>query len=230
MIKLFFFYSIDNCAIWETTLASASWGQLRFVTIWSPIAIVWLCRVSIEFESGGRPKWPGVQNYNTWDNFGKERRGSDSIWFDLNRMEGKLTERAMQKCCSSLQRDTFVAARLWHFYQQLLWLAPSQRTGSKLTFRKLGTVWWGFGGTWMQSRWTMLPGLTISWPALEKQDNGTFVAIIGGLSEDAIIYGNNWKSEVDDTSQGSRDLQSLQTQSGEGGSQGSLLCKSWTLS
>ena len=33
----------------------------------------------------------------------------------------------------------------------------------------------------------MLPGLTISWPALEKGDYDTCVAIIQGLSEGAII-------------------------------------------
>ena len=39
---------------------------------------------------------------------GEAQPGSDSIWFDLNRMEAELTERAMQKCsqrhicCNSL--------------------------------------------------------------------------------------------------------------------------------
>ena len=70
----------------------------------------------------------------------------------------------------------------------------------------------------------MLPGLTISWPALEKRDYDTSVEIIGGLSQGAIID-KVFEDEVDGTFQGSRGLQSLQTQSGEAGSQGNPLYK-----
>ena len=186
--KAFLFQCIDNCAISNTTLALASRGHSRCVTI--SYCHCWtLCC----FHRIGERCWcwwwstkvARVQNYNTWDNFGmEERRGrpariqSGLIWIGRRQSWQKREGDAeMWHRGELLHRDTFVAAFANNFFvkeQVPTWLMERWRPFDEVF------------STWMQSRWTMLPGLTISWPALQKGDFDVWQL----LSEGAIIDGN----------------------------------------
>ena len=190
-----------------------------------PIAIAGLCAASIELESGaggGRPKWPGcritiLETTLAW------RRGAVRIQSGLIWNEWRQSWQKRGRCRNVTQRRIASQRHICcSVCQQLL----CQRTGSKLTY---GDPLMRFlapecsqGGQCCQV-WRSV-GRPFRKEILTCGNYCQKVQLLMAIKDKV------FENEVDDTSQGSRGLQWLQTQWGEEGSQGSPLCKSWTSS
>ena len=187
--KAFLFQCIDNCAISNTTLALASRGHSRCVTIsychcWTLCCFhrigerCW-CWWSTKLARGAelqylRQLWHG----------GEARFGFNLVWFETNggRVDRREGDAEMWHRGELLHRDTFVAAFANNFFVHTVDVKEQAPNWLLERWRPFDEVF----STWMQSRWTMLPGLTISWPALQKGDFDVWQL----LSEGAIIDGN----------------------------------------